>query len=121
MQRILWLGSYRTTWAILHKLRRAMARLGRDRFLQGVVEVDETNWSGVETGVVTGRLSLCKVIVAVAAQPDGLGINRIQLRFLPDVNQPTLHDFIRHAVEPGSTVITGPNTSSISFHLRLVN
>lgn len=98
-----------------------MARLGRDRFLQGAVEVDETYWSGVETGVVTGQLSLFKVNVAVAAQPDGLEINRIRLRYLPDVNQPTLHDLIGHAVEPGSTVITGSHTSSISFHLRLVN
>jgi len=98
-----------------------MARLERDRFLQGVVEVDETYWGGVETGGVTGRLSLCKVIVAVPAQSDGLGINRIQLQCLPDVNQPTLHDFIGHSVEPGNTVIAVPNTSSISFHLRLVN
>ena len=35
------LGSYRTAWTWLHKLRHAMVRPGRDR-LHGVVEVDET-------------------------------------------------------------------------------
>jgi len=40
LQRVLGLGSYKTAWAMLHKLRRAMVRPGRDR-LDGVVEVDE--------------------------------------------------------------------------------
>ena len=41
LQRILGFGSYWTSWACLHKLRRAMVRPGRDR-LSGIVEVDET-------------------------------------------------------------------------------
>jgi hypothetical protein len=31
LQRVLGLGSYKTAWALLHKLRRAMVRPGRDR------------------------------------------------------------------------------------------
>ena len=34
---------------MLHKLRRAMVRPGRDR-LDGIVEVDEAYWAGEETG-----------------------------------------------------------------------
>ena len=49
LQRVLGLGSYKTAWAMLHKLRRAMVRPGRDR-LDGVVEVDETYWGGEEPG-----------------------------------------------------------------------
>ena len=41
LQRVLGLGSYRTAWSWLHKLRRAMVRSRRDR-LAGWVEVDET-------------------------------------------------------------------------------
>lgn len=41
LQRLLGLGSYETAWALLHKLRRAMVRPGRDK-LDGEVEVDET-------------------------------------------------------------------------------
>ena len=47
LQRILGLGSYRTAWTWLHKIRRAMIRPGRDR-LTGEVEVDETFVGGVE-------------------------------------------------------------------------
>jgi len=42
LQRILGLGSYRTAWAWLHKLRHAMVRPGRDK-LSGFVEVDDAS------------------------------------------------------------------------------
>ena len=41
LQRVLGLGSYRTAWTWMHKLRVAMVRPGRDR-LGGTVEVNET-------------------------------------------------------------------------------
>jgi len=41
LQRVLGLGGYKTAWAMLHKLRRAMVRPGRER-LSGSVEADET-------------------------------------------------------------------------------
>src|SRR4030043_243029 len=49
LQRALGLGSYRTAWTLLHKLRYAMVRPGRDR-LSGTVEVDETYIGGEGTG-----------------------------------------------------------------------
>ena len=50
LQRVLGLGSYKTAWTWLHKLRRAMVRPGRDR-LRGRVEVDETYLGALEEGV----------------------------------------------------------------------
>ena len=47
LQRVLGLGSYRTAWTWLHKLRRAMVRPGRDRVSEEV-EVDETLVGGLE-------------------------------------------------------------------------
>ena len=44
-QRVLGLGSSRTAWTWLDKLRRALMRPGRDR-LSGTVEVDETHLGG---------------------------------------------------------------------------
>lgn len=49
LQRELGLRSYKTAWAWLHKLRRAMVRPGRDR-LTGHVEVDEAYIGGVHPG-----------------------------------------------------------------------
>jgi len=104
LQRVLGLGSYKTAWAMLHKLRRAMVRPGRDR-LAGVVEVDETYWGAEEPGVI-GRLTHDKAIIAVAAQVDGPGIGRIRLQRIPNLSRTTLHRFIAQSIEPGSTVRT---------------
>lgn len=104
LQRVLGLGSYKTAWAMLHKLRRAMVRPGRDR-LDGVVEVDETYWGGEETGAI-GRRTELKALIIVAAQEDGKGIGRIRLRCIPDVTRATLHGFIAQAIVLGSTVRT---------------
>lgn len=104
LQRILGLGSYKTAWSMLHKLRRAMVRPGRER-LSGLVEVDEGYWGGEETGV-DGRQLEEKVVLLVAAEADGKGIGRIRLATAPDTSKSSLHGFIRRSVEPGSTVRT---------------
>jgi transposase-like protein len=104
LQRVLGLGSYKTAWALLHKLRRAMVRPGRDR-LRGTVEVDETYWGAQEEGVI-GRLTHDKALVIVGAEEDVPGIGRIRLRRIPDLSKASLHGFIGQAVEPGSTVRT---------------
>jgi hypothetical protein len=89
---------------MLHKMRRAMVRPGRER-LHGVVEVDETYWGAEEPGVV-GRLTEEKALIIVGAEEDGKGIGRIRLRHIPDLTKASLHGFIQAAVEPGSTVRT---------------
>ena len=76
LQRVLGLGSYRTAWSLLHKLRRAMVRPGRDR-LQGVVEVDEIFIGGPRPGK-RGR-GAGKALVVIAAQQAAKGIGRIRL------------------------------------------
>jgi len=104
LQRALGLGNYKTAWALLHKLRRAMVRPGRDR-LSGIVEVDEACWGAEESGV-RGRQTARKALIPVAAQADGTGIGRIRLRRVADTNRATLHGFIADSIEPGSTVVS---------------
>jgi transposase-like protein len=104
VQRVLGLGSYKTAWTWLHKLRRAMVRPGRDR-LGGCVEVDETYWGAREAGVV-GRLTHEKALIMVAAQQEGPRIGRIRMARVPELSRKSLHGFIAQAVEPGSTVVT---------------
>lgn len=105
IQRLLGLGSYKTAWALLHKLRRAMVRpAGRDR-LQGTVEVDEAYWGAEEPGMI-GRKTEEKALIIVAAEEDGAGIGRIRMRRIATADRTNLHGFIREAIELGSTVCT---------------
>jgi transposase-like protein len=104
LQRVLGLSSYRTAWSLLHKLRRAMVRPGRDR-LNGTVEVDETFVGGVEPG--GGRRHIGKkALVAVAAEVRGRAIGRIRLRRIRDSSADSLMPFVQQAVAPGARVIT---------------
>jgi transposase-like protein len=104
LQRVLGLGSYKTAWTWLHKLRRAMVRPGRDR-LSGKVEVDETYWGSEERGV-RGRQTETKTLIVVAAQQDGEGIGRIRMRRIPDASAKSLMPFVEETIEPGSVVHT---------------
>lgn len=104
LQRVLGLGSYQTAWALLHKLRRAMVRPGRDR-LRGTVEVDEAYWGGEEEGAV-GRQTETKALIAVAAEEAGTGIGRIRMRRIATADRTNLHGFIADSIEPGSIVRT---------------
>lgn len=104
VQRQRGLKRYETVWTILHKLRRAMVRPGRDR-LSGTVEVDETYVGGVEEGV-RGRETSTKSLVAVAAEEDGNGVGRIRLAVIPAASGPSLLGFVEQSVEPGSRVHT---------------
>jgi len=104
LQRVLGLKRYETAWTMLHKLRRAMVRPGRD-LLTGRIEVDESYIGGEEEGVL-GRLNLKKALVVVAAQEDGPGIGRIRMRQIIDASAESLLPFIRDSVEPGSTIHT---------------
>ena len=104
LQRVLGLGSYQTAWTVLHKLRRAMVRPGRDK-LSGRVEVDETHVGGVTPGR-KGRGAPSKALVVIAAQEEGAGIGRIRLARIPEASADQLHWFIQSAIVQGSCVHT---------------
>jgi transposase-like protein len=104
LQRVLGLGSCKTAWTWLHKLRRATGRLERDRLAERV-EVDETYLGGSEAGV-RGRQTERKTLIIIAAQEDGPGIGRIRTRRIVDASAESLVPFIRDSVEAGSVVHT---------------
>lgn len=105
IQKALGLGSYRTSWSLLHKLRIAMIRPGRER-LSGIVEVDETLVGGPKPGK-RGRGAAGKVLVLVAVEDRGVkGIGRIRLRIISDASGETLQSAIVEMVERGSTLRT---------------
>ena len=104
LQRALGLGSYRTAWTWLHKLRRAMVRPGRDR-LGGVVEVDETFVGGENAGP-RGRAALGKSLVLIAVQIDGRKVGRIRLQRIGDAAARTLQTAVQGLVEPAAEIHT---------------
>ena len=106
LQRVLGLGSYQTAWSWLHKIRRAMVRPGREQ-LDGNVEVDETLVGGEERGGQRGRGAGRKSVVVIAVEvhePKGLG--RVRMQRVSDASGASLIPFVRHAVAPGSVVLT---------------
>ncbi|MBN1758551.1 MAG: IS1595 family transposase [Chitinispirillaceae bacterium] len=104
LKRVLGLGSYKTTWLMLHKLRRAMVRPGRDK-LSGVIEIDETCIGGLEEGL-KGRGAVSKALVVITAQVVDKKIGRIRLKRIDDASSKKLESFILETVEPGSTIRT---------------
>lgn len=106
VKRVLGLGSYRTAWSWLHKLRRGMVRPDRER-LHGIIEVDETYVGGKKKGGKRGRGAEHKAIVVIALEihePKGYG--RVRMRHIPDVSAGSLLPFIRDVVQPGSIIRT---------------
>lgn len=104
LQRALGIGSYRTAWTLLHKIRCAMVRPGRD-LLSGDVEVDETFVGGSKPGK-RGRGAEGKKLVVIAAEIDGKKIGRIRMRHIPNASGQTLEGFIKASIEKGSKLIT---------------
>jgi transposase-like protein len=106
LQRTLEIGSYQTAWAMLHRLRSALVRPGRDR-LTGTVQVDETYIGGDEPGLRGGRARGKKILTAIAVEihePRGLG--RCRMAPVEDGSSASLHPFVLDHVEPGATVVT---------------
>lgn len=115
LQRVLGLGSYQTAWAMLHRLRRAMIRPGRER-LHGLVEVDEcivgrsppNSAQDIEKKQrLAAQLKARRSIVMVAVEikePKGFG--RIRLQRVADRSEQSVLPFVLDSVEPGSVVRT---------------
>ncbi len=104
MQRVLGLGSYRTAWTWLHKLRRVMVRPGRDR-LSGTVEVDETYIGGKRSGK-RGRGADGKTMDVIAVEEKCNCLGRIRLRRVADASANSLTPVVNEMIEPGSVVRT---------------
>jgi transposase-like protein len=105
LQRILGIGSYKTAWTWLHKLRRAMVRPGRDK-LSGQVEIDEAYFRAPEKGGKRGRGAENKVLAAIAVEINDKKVGRIRIRIIDDLSALSLHGFIESSVEKGSTIVT---------------
>src|ERR671912_2766473 len=104
------LGSYKTAWLLLRKLRRAMVDPGREP-LAGLLEVDETSLSfrakDGPAAAKPGRAHEGKLPIAGAVEIVGEGPGRVRLAVIADCSAATLAGFVAASVAPGSTVVSG--------------
>jgi hypothetical protein len=101
MQRSLDIGSYQTSWAMLHRLRSVLARPGRD-LLAGTVEVGEAVVGGGRTGGADGE-----VLTGIAVEVDHPGgVGRCRMQVLADGSAGSLTMFAAGAVAVGSQITT---------------
>lgn len=104
LQRVLGLSRYETTWNMLHRLRRAMVRPGRDR-LTGPVQADETYIGGPRPGK-RGRGAAGKTLVLVAVEVRDRHAGRIRLHKVKDASGASLIPAIKDSIKPKSEVRT---------------
>jgi transposase-like protein len=105
LQQILGLGSYKTAWTWLHKIRTAMVVPNRSK-LSGEVEVDEAYIGGVTEGEKRGRGSENKTLVVIATEMKGRKLGRIRMSVIKDASGGSLIPFIQENIELGSKLIT---------------
>ena len=115
LQRVLGLGSYQTAWAMLHRLRRAMIRPGRER-LHGLVEVDESivgrsppkniRDTKKKQMLMAKRKAQRSIVMVAVEIKESKGFGRIRLQRVLDKSEKSVLPFVLDAVEPGSVVRT---------------
>ena len=110
LQAQLGLGSYKSAWLLLHKLRRAMVDPDRG-LLEDLVEVDEATLpfrtaQDPPTGG-KGRSAQGKMLIAGAVEVSPAGApRRIRLAPIEDFSARSLHAFVAGTSAPGALVIT---------------
>jgi hypothetical protein len=109
LKRQMGFGSYGTTWAWLHKIRRAMVVTERQPLGQRV-EADETYVGGARPGK-PGRGAAGKTLVAGAVETGrgkarGRRLGRLRLAKLPDASAASLEGFLAANVARPATVAT---------------
>lgn len=101
---------YETAWAMLSKMRRAMAKRDSAYKLKGYVEIDEMFIGGPIEGSKRGRgTEKTPVLVAVSYTPikgKGEVTGFAKLQAVSAVSEATVLEFVKAQVEPGSTIRT---------------
>jgi Zn ribbon nucleic-acid-binding protein len=110
LQAQLGLGSYKTAWLMLQKLRRAMVDPDRS-LLEDLVEVDEsdipyrTKADPIAGGQGRSAVGKLHFIGAIELSPEGHP-RRIRLAPLQDFSATSIGGFVVSAIQPGATILS---------------
>ena len=113
------LGSYKTAWLLLRKLRRAMVDPEREP-LAGLVEVDETclpfRAKDEPVAAKPGRAHEGKLLIAGAVEIVGKGPGRVRLAVIEDYSATTLDAFVAGNVAAAapSSATAGPGYATLT-------
>jgi hypothetical protein len=103
------LGSYKTAWLLLRKLRHAMVDPEREP-LAGLVEVDETSipfrTKDDPVAAKPGRSHDGKLLIAGAVEIVGKAPGRTRLAVIGDYSAESLGSFVSTTIAEGSTVVS---------------
>lgn len=116
LQAKLGVGSYKSAWFLLHRLRKAMVDPDRS-VLEGIVEIDESSMPYHAKGDdrrfgTQGKSKVGKLIVVGAVElHEGKIPGRIRLETIPDFKRTTLHAFVEANTATGSLISTDGNTA----------
>jgi transposase-like protein len=97
------IGSYRTAWSLLKKLRLCM--VPSQEKLTGEVEVDEGYLGGPKN----------RKIIVVAAEIRGKGTGRIRMRYVKNRSSQDIQNFIIDTIEPGAIIVSDRFQSYITI------
>lgn len=104
LQKDLGLGSYKTAWAWLHKVRSALRERPEFR-LTGLVEADETYIGARHERGVPGRRLEGKSLVAAVVESRGERAGALRMAVLPAASQEELGPFVRGAIDQARTTV----------------
>jgi transposase-like protein len=97
--------TYKTVWTLLHKIRRAMVRPGREK-LKGTVEVDETLYGSFEEGH-PGRGSDKKALIIIGVElNDNDSLGRIRMSLIESASADNINVFIEENIDKEANIIT---------------
>src|SRR4051794_26259617 len=101
------LGSHKSAWLLLRKLRAAMVDPDREP-LAGLVEVDETSlpFRGGGEPARPGRAHEGRLLIAGAGEIEGGGPGRTRVAVIGDYSATSLGGFVGANVAAGSTVVS---------------
>lgn len=104
LQRVLGIGSYQTSWCILHKFRKAMVFRDRKK-LSGLVEVDESYVGGERKDGPVGRGAEGKAVVIIAVEDKKAeGFGRIRAAVVADASGNSIEAFAKENIEAKSRI-----------------
>ncbi len=115
-------GSYKTAWLLLHKLRRAMVAPDRTP-LEGDVEIDETSIpfrradespTGGQGKSTVGKM----FIIGAVEKRGGRSAGRIRLQRIPEDTGRYIRPFVEENTAPGSAIYTDANSSYLGIPQR---